>query len=66
MFHPTAQMLVQLSKSQDIEAGDGTTGICVIAGSMLQVADFFLLRIFCFYSIVTVVLAINYRLALSC
>jgi len=36
VFHPTAQMLVQLSKSQDIEAGDGTTGICVIAGSMLQ------------------------------
>jgi T-complex protein 1 subunit delta len=32
VFHPTAQMLVQLSKSQDIEAGDGTTGICVIAG----------------------------------
>jgi T-complex protein 1 subunit delta len=36
VFHPTAQMLVQLSKSQDIEAGDGTTGICVIAGSLLQ------------------------------
>jgi len=36
VFHPTAQMLVQLSKSQDIEAGDGTTGICVIAGAMLQ------------------------------
>lgn len=36
VFHPTAQMLVQLSKSQDIEAGDGTTGVCVIAGSLLQ------------------------------
>ena len=36
VFHPTAQMLVQLSKSQDIEAGDGTTGICVIAGAFLQ------------------------------
>ena len=35
VFHPTAQMLVQLSKSQDIEAGDGTTGICVIAGSLV-------------------------------
>ena len=35
VFHPTAQMLVQLSKSQDIEAGDGTTGICVIAGESL-------------------------------
>jgi len=36
VFHPTAQMLVQLSKSQDIEAGDGTTGICVVAGSLLN------------------------------
>lgn len=36
VFHPTAQMLVQLSKSQDVEAGDGTTGICVIAGALLQ------------------------------
>jgi T-complex protein 1 subunit delta len=36
VFHPTAQMLVQLSKSQDIEAGDGTTGICVIAGALLN------------------------------
>lgn len=34
--HPTAQMLVQLSKSQDIEAGDGTTSVCVIAGSLLE------------------------------
>lgn len=36
VFHPTAQMLVQVSKSQDIEAGDGTTGVCVIAGSLLS------------------------------
>ena len=35
VFHPTAQMLVQVSKSQDIEAGDGTTGVCVIAGALL-------------------------------
>merc|ERR1719353_2435181 len=30
VFHPTAKMLVELSKSQDIEAGDGTTAVCVI------------------------------------
>lgn len=36
VFHPTAQMLVQLSKAQDVEAGDGTTGVCVIAGALLQ------------------------------
>lgn len=44
VFHPTAQMLVQLSKSQDIEAGDGTTGICVIAGSLLQACSELLLK----------------------
>uniref|UniRef100_A0A6S9KYX5 T-complex protein 1 subunit delta n=1 Tax=Heterosigma akashiwo TaxID=2829 RepID=A0A6S9KYX5_HETAK len=36
VFHPTAQMLVELSKSQDIEAGDGTTSVCVLAGSLLN------------------------------
>jgi T-complex protein 1 subunit delta len=34
--HPTAKMLVELSKSQDIEAGDGTTSVCVIAGALLD------------------------------
>lgn len=28
-------MLVDLSKAQDIEAGDGTTSVVVVAGSML-------------------------------
>lgn len=36
VFHPTAKMLVELSKSQDIEAGDGTTSVCVIAGALLN------------------------------
>jgi len=36
VFHPCAKMLVELSKSQDIEAGDGTTSVCVIAGSLLN------------------------------
>jgi T-complex protein 1 subunit delta len=36
VFHPTAKMLVEISKSQDIEAGDGTTSVCVIAGSLLN------------------------------
>lgn len=39
MFHPTAKMLVELSKSQDIEAGDGTTSVCVIAGALLNVCN---------------------------
>eukprot|EP00818_Percolomonas_sp_WS_P001197 CAMPEP_0117451116 /NCGR_PEP_ID=MMETSP0759-20121206/8833_1 /TAXON_ID=63605 /ORGANISM="Percolomonas cosmopolitus, Strain WS" /LENGTH=536 /DNA_ID=CAMNT_0005243689 /DNA_START=61 /DNA_END=1671 /DNA_ORIENTATION=- len=33
--HPTAQMLVDLSASQDIEAGDGTTSVVVLCGSLL-------------------------------
>lgn len=33
--HPCSKMLVELSKSQDIEAGDGTTSVVVIAGSLL-------------------------------
>merc|ERR1719384_2139861 len=37
--HPAAKMLVELSKSQDIEAGDGTTSVCVIAGSLLESAE---------------------------
>ncbi|CAM9689085.1 unnamed protein product [Chrysoparadoxa australica] len=36
VYHPTAKMLVELSKSQDIEAGDGTTTVCVIAGALLN------------------------------
>eukprot|EP00288_Rhodomonas_lens_P002008 CAMPEP_0177721538 /NCGR_PEP_ID=MMETSP0484_2-20121128/17203_1 /TAXON_ID=354590 /ORGANISM="Rhodomonas lens, Strain RHODO" /LENGTH=522 /DNA_ID=CAMNT_0019233855 /DNA_START=61 /DNA_END=1629 /DNA_ORIENTATION=- len=34
--HPTAKMMVELSKSQDIEAGDGTTSVVVIAGGLLN------------------------------
>lgn len=36
VFHPTAKMLVELSRAQDIEAGDGTTSVCVLAGSLLD------------------------------
>lgn len=31
--------LVELSKAQDIEAGDGTTSVCVLAGSLLDVSS---------------------------
>ena len=36
VVHPTARMLVEISKAQDIEAGDGTTSVVVIAGSLLK------------------------------
>ena len=39
VLHPAARMLVELSKAQDIEAGDGTTSVVVIAGSLLSAAS---------------------------
>ena len=33
-----AKLLVELSKSQDDEIGDGTTGVVVIAGALLEKA----------------------------
>ncbi|KAK4887636.1 hypothetical protein RN001_003907 [Aquatica leii] len=37
--HPAAKMLVELSRAQDIEAGDGTTTVVIIAGALLNVAE---------------------------
>ncbi|KAN0055398.1 hypothetical protein ACTA71_008509 [Dictyostelium dimigraforme] len=34
-----AKLMVQLSKSQDDEIGDGTTGVVVLAGSLLEQAE---------------------------
>ncbi|OZJ04783.1 T-complex protein 1 subunit epsilon [Bifiguratus adelaidae] len=34
--HQIARLLVQLSKSQDDEIGDGTTGVVVLAGALLE------------------------------
>ncbi|CAF1094070.1 unnamed protein product [Rotaria sp. Silwood1] len=39
VIHPASKMLVELSKAQDIEAGDGTTTVVVIAGSLLDAAS---------------------------
>ncbi|MBE3046612.1 thermosome subunit, partial [Candidatus Bathyarchaeota archaeon] len=39
VMHPIARMLVNLSTAQDIEAGDGTTSVVVICGSLLGAAD---------------------------
>jgi T-complex protein 1 subunit delta len=37
--HPAAMMMVDLSHSQDVEAGDGTTSVVVLAGSLLRAAS---------------------------
>lgn len=44
VLHPAAKMLVELSKAQDVEAGDGTTSVVVIAGSLLDAASKLLTR----------------------
>jgi T-complex protein 1 subunit delta len=44
VLHPAAKMLVELSKAQDVEAGDGTTSVVVIAGSLLDAAQKLLAR----------------------
>ena len=44
VFHPTAKMLVELARSQDIEAGDGTTSVTVLAGSLLNQCSNLLLK----------------------
>lgn len=35
VVHPAAKMMQQLSRAQDVEAGDGTTSVVVLAGSLL-------------------------------
>jgi T-complex protein 1 subunit epsilon len=37
--HQIAKLLVELSQSQDNEIGDGTTGVCVLAGALLEQAQ---------------------------
>lgn len=39
VVHPAAKMLVELSRAQDVEAGDGTTSVVVIAGALLDAAQ---------------------------
>ncbi|KAJ8947538.1 hypothetical protein NQ318_005016 [Aromia moschata] len=44
VIHPAAKMLVELSRAQDVEAGDGTTSVVVIAGALLDAAEKLLQR----------------------
>jgi T-complex protein 1 subunit delta len=39
VLHPTARLLIQTSKAQDIEAGDGTTSVVILAGALLEAAE---------------------------
>merc|ERR1719273_1212982 len=37
--HQIAKLMVQLSQSQDDEIGDGTTGVVVLCGALLEAAE---------------------------
>ncbi|KAF7457316.1 T-complex protein 1 delta subunit [Cryptosporidium felis] len=39
VIHPCAKMLVELSRAQDVEVGDGTSSVVVLAGSILGAAE---------------------------
>jgi hypothetical protein len=42
--HQIARLIVELSASQDDEIGDGTTGVVVLAGALLQQAELLLMK----------------------
>eukprot|EP00992_Anisonema_acinus_P014927 TRINITY_DN9525_c0_g1_i1.p1 TRINITY_DN9525_c0_g1~~TRINITY_DN9525_c0_g1_i1.p1 ORF type:complete len:526 (+),score=141.96 TRINITY_DN9525_c0_g1_i1:56-1633(+) len=42
--HPCAKMMVEMSKAQDVEAGDGTTSTVVVAGTLLHAVRSLLAR----------------------
>src|SRR4030042_5314001 len=37
--HPAAKMMVDIAKTQDVEVGDGTTTVVMIAGKLLENAE---------------------------
>ncbi|KYK71315.1 T-complex protein 1 delta subunit, partial [Toxoplasma gondii TgCatPRC2] len=39
VVHPVAKMMVELSKAQDVEAGDGTTSVVVLCGALLEASQ---------------------------
>eukprot|EP01059_Diplonema_ambulator_P034817 TRINITY_DN7998_c0_g1_i1.p1 TRINITY_DN7998_c0_g1~~TRINITY_DN7998_c0_g1_i1.p1 ORF type:complete len:561 (+),score=187.76 TRINITY_DN7998_c0_g1_i1:64-1683(+) len=39
VHHPCAKMLIELSRAQDVEAGDGTTSVVVMCGALLKAAQ---------------------------
>nr|ACJ85688.1 unknown [Medicago truncatula] len=40
--HPAAKSMIELSRTQDEEVGDGTTSVIILAGEMLHVAEAFI------------------------
>lgn len=46
VVHPAAKSMIELSRAQDEEVGDGTTSVIILAGEMLAVAEPFLVKDF--------------------
>ncbi|KAG6737207.1 hypothetical protein POPTR_018G138200v4 [Populus trichocarpa] len=42
LAHPAAKSMIELSRTQDEEVGDGTTSVIVLGGEMLHVAEAFI------------------------
>jgi T-complex protein 1 subunit gamma len=42
--HPGAKSMIELSRTQDEEVGDGTTSVIILAGEMLAMAQPLLMR----------------------
>jgi T-complex protein 1 subunit gamma len=40
--HPAAKSMIEISRTQDEEVGDGTTSVIILAGEILSVAEQFL------------------------
>ena len=41
VVHPAAKSMIELSRAQDEEVGDGTTSVIILAGEMLSVSEQF-------------------------
>ena len=39
VVHPAEKSMIELSRAQDEEIGDGTTSVIIIAGEMLNVSE---------------------------
>merc|ERR1719153_1110016 len=37
--HPAAKTMIEISRTQDEEVGDGTTSVIILAGEMMSVAE---------------------------
>ncbi|CAH8259517.1 unnamed protein product [Arabidopsis lyrata] len=72
--HPAAKSMIELSRTQDEEVGDGTTSVIVLAGELLHVAESFLEKSYhstvicqgilaydCYHSTIAMPIAVNDR-----